>query len=212
MKGLGGIIFDCDGVLFSSHDANLAYYNRVLAMLDEPPVLASQDERARLCHTAASPEVFRQLLGEERVEQALHHAAEVDYRQFLKYMHPEPEMKETLRTLSARYPLAVATNRGNSMPEILRHFELADYFKVVVTSRDVPRPKPAPDMLHLAAQRLGLHPGRLLFVGDSILDRRAAGEAGVLFVAYRNSLGGDFSIERHSQLLDIVEGFAETAG
>jgi len=206
MSVFRGIIFDCDGVLFSSHEANLAYYNRVLEQMGERPVWAADEERAHLCHTAASPEVFRQLLGEDRMSEALALAAEVDYRQFLHHMHPEPEMVETLHQLSARMPLAVATNRGTSMPGILRHFDLASYFTEVVTSRDVPRPKPAPDMLQLAAKRLGLAVDSLLFVGDSDLDRQAAAAAGVAFVAYRNPAGGDWSIERHSELLEIVEG------
>ena len=68
MTGIDGVIFDCDGVLFESHQANLAYYNAVLEKLGEPPVLAEQRERAHLCHTAASPVVFDGLLGRERVD------------------------------------------------------------------------------------------------------------------------------------------------
>ncbi|ORJ61530.1 HAD family hydrolase [Geothermobacter hydrogeniphilus] len=206
MSAVDGVIFDCDGVLFSSHDANLAYYNLVLQQLGAAPVLPDQEERARLCHTAASPEVFRQLLGEDRVEEALSLASRVDYRQFLHLMHPEPDMVETVRLLAARLPLAIATNRGNSMPEILRHFGLEDYFQVVVTSRDVARPKPAPDMLHLAADRLATPPRRLLFVGDSSLDQQAAVAAGVRFVAYRNPAEGDWNIDCLSRLIEIVSG------
>ncbi|MDH3454714.1 MAG: hypothetical protein OEL80_06150, partial [Desulfuromonadales bacterium] len=62
MNGIRGIIFDCDGVLFESRDANLAYYNTVLQRLGESPVEESDHVRAHLCHTAASPQVFVQLL------------------------------------------------------------------------------------------------------------------------------------------------------
>lgn len=203
MNGIRGIIYDCDGVLFESRQANLAYYNAVQRHFGEPPVEAHDHERAHLCHTAASPEVFSVLLGPGRVEEALRFAATLGYRQFIPFMTPEPGMVEALATLSAMLPLAVATNRGTSMPEILCHFGLSRYFRTVVTSRDVARPKPYPDMLELAARRLGLQESELLFVGDSELDCTAARRAGVRFVAYGRSMQGEMSIGGHGELVEV---------
>jgi phosphoglycolate phosphatase len=199
-----GVIFDCDGVLFESRQANLAYYNKVLAHFGEAPVLMQEQERAHLCHTAASPEVFLQLLGADRHRQALAFAATFDYRDFIPYMVPEPGLYESLARLAEQLPLAIATNRGTSMVEVLDHFGLGHLFQTVVTSRDVPRPKPHPDMLLLAAARLGLPTEELLFVGDSELDRRAAAEAGIRFVAYKGWVSGDVRIDAHAELVDLL--------
>lgn len=206
MQGIRGIVFDCDGVLFESRNANLAYYNAVLAEFGEPPVWPHETERAHLCHTAASPQVFATLLGAERASAALVTAASLDFRRFIPEMLPEPFLVETLVALAARFPLAVATNRGNSMHEILVHFDLARFFHTVVTSRDVVRPKPHPDMIHLAARRLELQEEELLFIGDSELDQAAAREAGVAFVAYRNDGIGAVSVASHRHFLRLVEG------
>lgn len=203
MKGVAGIVFDCDGVLFESRAANLAYYNDILAGFGELPVDPADHERAHLCHTAASPEVFRMLLGEERVAAALDAARLLDYRRFIPAMQPEPGMTAALAGLSAHFPLAVATNRGSSMHEILEHFELSNYFRAVVTSRDVPRPKPHPDMLIEAARLLALEPSQILFVGDSELDQAAATAAGMRFAAYRNDLSANLRIDSHCQLLEL---------
>lgn len=203
MKGVAGIVFDCDGVLFESRAANLAYYNAILTSFGELPVDPADNERAHLCHTAASPEVFRVLLGEERVAAALGAARLLDYRRFIPAMQPEPGMAAALAGLSLRFPLAVATNRGGSMHEILEHFELTGYFQAVVTSRDVPRPKPHPDMLIEAARLLALDPSQILFVGDSELDQAAATAAGIRFAAYRNDLAADLQIDSHSELLEL---------
>ncbi|NIN36731.1 MAG: hypothetical protein GTO60_17210 [Gammaproteobacteria bacterium] len=81
MIGIRGIVFDCDGVLFESKRANLAYYNAILEVFDEPPVTEDEPEKAHLCHTAASSHVLMQLLGEERAPEALSMAVELDYRQ-----------------------------------------------------------------------------------------------------------------------------------
>lgn len=203
MNDVAGIIFDCDGVLFESRAANLAYYNTILELFEEPPVDPADRERAHLCHTAASPEVFRTLLGAERVAAALAAAADLDYRRFIPQMRPEPGMVEALAGLSERFPLAIATNRGGSMRDILAHFDLAGYFRAVVTSRDVPRPKPHPDMLVEAARQLALDHSRLLFVGDSELDRAAAAAAGIRFAAYRSALEADLCLDSHRQLLGL---------
>ncbi len=203
MKHVKGIIFDCDGVLFESQQANLAYYNAILKILGEPQVKVSDKAKSHLCHTAASPQVFAGLLGPERVNEAMDVAAVLDYRQFIPIMNPEPGLNKALRCLASRLPLAVATNRGFSMPQILAHFQLTDFFQAVVTSRDVARPKPHPDMLIEAANRLQLPPEELLFVGDSELDQAAAKSAGISFAVYRGDLDADLAIEHHQQLVEI---------
>lgn len=199
---ISGIVYDCDGVLFESRAANLAYYNRVLERFGALPVQESETERAHLCHTAASPQVFAELLGEDLVKEALTLAAALDYRSFIPQMIPQAGLVESLEQLSPHFHLAIATNRGGSMQEILSHFRLEHYFSTVVTSRDVERPKPYPDMLLLAANRLGMAVEDLLFIGDSELDAQAAGAAGMKFLAYGKQPHSDSQwIESHKQLL-----------
>jgi len=204
MKQVRGIIFDCDGVLFESRSANLAYYNRILAAFGYPPVRAEQSERAHLCHTASSPVVLTELLDPDHVGPALEFAAHLDYREFIPFMSPEPSLVEMLERLAAKLPLAVATNRGKSIHAILEHFALDGYFSAVVSSHDVSRPKPEPDMLLLAANRLELAPGHCLFVGDSELDQQAAERAGVPFACYGGAIAATWRLESHQQLLNWV--------
>jgi phosphoglycolate phosphatase len=202
-----GLIYDCDGVLFESKSANLAYYNAVLHHFGEPPVPGGDEEKCLLCHTAASPRVLEVLLGSDRLDAALEFAAALDYRQFIPFMSPEPDMIEALEILAGKIPLAVATNRGYSVLAILEHFGLDRFFRVVVTSRDVIFPKPAPDMLLLTAQRLELNTKDLLFLGDSELDRQAACAAGIRFAGYKGAAGeGDIAVAGHKQIVEILEG------
>jgi len=195
-----GIVFDCDGVLFESRRANLEYYNTVLERFSIGPIPAD-DDRAQLCHTAASPDVFRTLLGEENVAPALAIANSLDYREFIPYMIPADNLHEVLAAFASSCPLAVATNRGNSVVEILCHFDLESYFDVVVTSKDVSRPKPYPDMLNLASTELGMAIPDLLFVGDSELDLKAAQSAGMAFVAFGGRFPGVPTVHSHRELL-----------
>jgi HAD superfamily hydrolase (TIGR01509 family) len=205
MTPVRGVIFDCDGVLFESLAANLAFYNAILQGFGIQPVSTDDEEKVRLCHTAASPQVFEGLLGAEKVTEAMAMAKKIGFRPFIPLMTPEPDVELVLDRLSRRLPLAVATNRGNSMAELLGFFDLNRFFSAVVTSRDVACPKPYPDMLLLAAERLGLKPAELLFVGDSELDREASRRAGIRFVAYKHSVGGAMGVDSHQELLSLVE-------
>jgi HAD superfamily hydrolase (TIGR01509 family) len=85
------------------------------------------------------------------------------------------------RRVAATHPVAIVTGGA---PDIaypaLAVSGLAELFKVVVTPHDVPigRGKPAPDMFLLAAERLGVPPGKCLVFEDAepgILAARAAG-------------------------------------
>lgn len=204
MNAVRAVVFDCDGVLLESKDANLSYYNTILAHFGAAPVDPADEQALSLCHTAASPEVLKVLLGESHQAEALAYAATLDYRQFIPYLKLEPYLREALEGLSAHYPLAVATNRGTSAQELLQHFDLHDFFATVVTSRDVCRPKPWPDMLIEAARRLDCRPAEMLFVGDSHLDQRAARDAGARFVAYKGQLEGEQQVASHLELLEFV--------
>jgi phosphoglycolate phosphatase len=62
---------------------------------------------------------------------------------------------------------------------LLESFGLAARFAVVLGPEDVPRPKPAPDMLRTALGRLGLLPSEALYVGDMAVDVATARAAGV---------------------------------
>lgn len=202
MNHIEGIIFDCDGVLFESRQANLKYYNRIFAKFSYPPVTLEQSQKAHLCHTASSPVVLAELMSADDLRPALLYAATLDYREFIPFMRPEPNLKEVLGQLAVRYPLAIATNRGASIEPILSHFGLENFFSVVVTCRDVAQPKPAPDMLLLAAKKLNVLPEKCLFIGDSELDQQAALGARVRFFSYGGLLSGELSLENHLQLLD----------
>ena len=207
MSRIEALIFDCDGVLFESRQANLAYYNRILEQFSYPQVTADDHEQAHLCHTASSPQVLHGLMRSEDVQAALAFASALDYREFIPHMVPEAHLEEVLSQLSCRYPLAIATNRGQSIVPILEHFNLKDFFKAIVTSHDVKDPKPAPDMLLLAAKKLKIKPERCLFIGDSELDQRAAIQANVQFAGYGPTLSSKITLSSHLDILACLDGF-----
>ncbi|MBD1400987.1 HAD family hydrolase [Pelovirga terrestris] len=206
MKEIEAIIYDCDGVLFESHAANLAYYNQIFSAFGYPPITVDQQEKAYLCHTASSPVVLAGLMRATDVPAALSFAAEIDYREFIPLMKPMPHLHQVLEVVANHYPLAIATNRGGSVMPILEHFGLDQFFSAVVTSRDVKKPKPAPDMLLLAARQLGYQPFTCLFIGDSELDQAAAAAGSFHFAGYGERFVREKSVAKVlSHHLDLLQ-------
>ena len=69
---------------------------------------------------------------------------------------------------------------------MLRELELTSLFEVTVSSEEVGRGKPAPDVYLEAARRLGVEPALCAAVEDSASGIRAAHAAGMRVIAYPN--------------------------
>jgi HAD superfamily hydrolase (TIGR01509 family) len=98
-----------------------------------------------------------------------------------------PGAVEAVTDLSGRWPLAVASS---SPPDligvVLAAAGVADRFRVTVSSEEVARGKPAPDVYLAAADRLGVEPAGCLAVEDSANGLRSAAAAGMTVVAVPN--------------------------
>src|SRR5205085_10379060 len=88
---------------------------------------------------------------------------------------------ETLAALKAAgLALAVCSNKPVAFTRsLLAAFGVAGQFDAVLGPEDVPRPKPAPDMLRVGLQRLGVASADALYVGDMTVDIQTARAAGV---------------------------------
>lgn len=101
--------------------------------------------------------------------------------------------------------LACITNKPSEFTTpYLQHLGLADYFETVICADQVSQPKPHPESLQLACQRLGVTPLQAVMVGDSINDlqpARALNMPGVA-VSYGYHQGEDLSAQRPCLIAD----------
>jgi HAD superfamily hydrolase (TIGR01509 family) len=89
-----------------------------------------------------------------------------------------------VRALAERWPLAVASSSPRSLIEtVLATADLGSAFAAVVSSEEVPRGKPAPDVYLAAAERLAAAPTACAGVEDSSNGLRAAVAAGLTVIA-----------------------------
>jgi HAD superfamily hydrolase (TIGR01509 family) len=117
--------------------------------------------------------------------------AEVVRRMLARYeldLPVVPGAREAVRRLHADgLALAVASSSNRELIDaVLRRLELEALFRVTVSSEEVSRGKPAPDVYLEAARRLRVAPERCVAVEDSASGIRAAHAAGMRVVAYPN--------------------------
>jgi len=199
------IIFDCDGVLFDSKDANVAFYNHMLSYFDLPPMT---QEEVEYVHVSTAEGALRYLIAARDpriVEQVLNHRPRIDYTPFIHLMHMEPNLKELLTALPHHIKRAVATNRSYTIGDVLRIHGLEGEFQLVISALDVENPKPHPESVFKILNHFAVAPSEVLFVGDSEVDQQAAQGAGVPFIAYKNlSLQAEYHIDDLLAIKEIV--------
>ena len=94
---------------------------------------------------------------------------------------------DAVRRAAAQWPLAIASSSNPELIEVvLRAAGLSELFSVAVSSQEVARGKPAPDVYLEAARRLGVDPVRCAAVEDSHNGIRSAKAAGMRVVAVPN--------------------------
>lgn len=184
-RTLRGVIFDCDGVLIDSRHANITYYNRLLVAVGKQPMTAAQEEYV---HMASERQAVAHILNPDEVARYDEIAAQVPYREVvLPLLTLEEGAREVLTRLRARgLRLAVHTNRGKGMWDVLDKFSMRDIFDPVMTVQHV-APKPSPEGVLRVLEAWRVTPAEVLFVGDSAADAQAAQGAGVPFIAYKNA-------------------------
>jgi HAD superfamily hydrolase (TIGR01509 family) len=203
MKKPAALIFDCDGVMFESKQANIEFYSHIARHFGLGPLGEADVEFVHM-HTA--DESLRHLFrGSPHLEEALAYRLEMDYTPFIDYMVMEPGLKELLAELKPYVGLAVATNRSNTIGKVLEWNGLSGYFDIVVSSLDVTLPKPHPECIHKILNHFELPAARSFYVGDSLVDEQTAEAAGVPFISYKNKhLRAVFHVDQMKEIGRIV--------
>ncbi|HDZ89916.1 MAG: HAD-IA family hydrolase [Deltaproteobacteria bacterium] len=183
-KRISAVIFDCDGVMFDSRQANINFYNHLLEHFGRPPM--NRDAVDFVHMNTAESSVRHIFQGTPFTDEAQNYRMVVDYSPFIKDMVITPGLKRLLVKLRPVAGLAVATNRSNTIGEVLEQNGLSGFFDIVVSSLDVKHPKPHPESIHKILAFFHIGPEQAVYIGDSLIDLETARSAGVRFIAYGN--------------------------
>ena len=106
------------------------------------------------------------------------------YREHLPVV---PGAREAVERLAARWPLGLASSSNRELIDLaLELLGVKHLFKATVSSEEVTRGKPAPDVYLEAARRLGVDPTHAAAIEDSENGIRAAKASGMRVIAIPN--------------------------
>jgi HAD superfamily hydrolase (TIGR01509 family) len=181
------VAFDLDGVLVDSEEA----WNEARRQLAEERggrwteqaqkdmMGMSSTEWSRYMH-----DVIRVPDPPEEISTEVVRRLEQLYRERLPLL---PGAPEAVQRIAARWPLAIASSSNRPLIDLVLELSgLAPYFAVTVSSEEVARGKPAPDVYLEAARRLGRDPIRCAAIEDSENGVRSAAAADMRVIAIPN--------------------------
>ncbi len=199
------VIYDCDGVLFDSIEANKKLYNDLCASVGRDPL---NEQEVKYVHMHTVYETIQIIFGKDNglEKKALESLKGIDWKDYIAYLRMEPYLFQILNLLKTNGILRVInTNRTTSMKYIMEHFHLWPFFDMVVTALDVKNPKPHPESVEKILQKFNLNKEEAVFVGDSEVDQQTAKSSGVRFIAYKNrEIANDAYLDDHLDLLDLL--------
>lgn len=105
------------------------------------------------------------------------------------------------RLKKAGYKTGIVTTKyHHRIDQILKKFELAHLVDVIVGGDEVKKEKPDPEGLLLALARLGVKPEEAWYIGDTLIDAKAAEGAGVEFIGVLTGTTTKAEFQQHKQV------------
>ncbi|QIY76576.1 HAD-IA family hydrolase [Streptomyces sp. RLB1-33] len=201
------LVWDMDGTLLDSTVVVPAAFVAAVRDLGGPRV---GPEQVVASYSLGTPEVIlAHLVGRDLALDE----TEVYYRKLKDVeVAPYPGVADVLDTLrESGRPVAVFTGASSRAAAMLLRAAGLDV-DVLIGGDHVQRPKPAGDGVVLAAERLGVAPAGLAYIGDSPLDLRAAAAAGSRSAAaawghlYDGAEPSDATLTRPEEALGLLAG------
>ena len=182
-----GVIFDLDGVLLDSEHV----WDEIREQLARERGGRWHERAQREMMGMSSLEWSRYMHDEigvpdppEEISAEVVRRLEAVYRDHLPTV---PGAKEAVERMADRWPLALASSSNRELIVLaLQLLGVADRIQAIVSSEEVARGKPAPDVYLEAARRLAVNPARAAAVEDSHNGIRSAKAAGMRVIAIPN--------------------------
>jgi HAD superfamily hydrolase (TIGR01509 family) len=182
------VLFDWDGTLLDSFEADAQAYIHMFAALGLPWSIAELKRH----YSPNWHHVYRAA----GLPRANWEEADRLWRKFYRDQKPElqPGARRVLRALDLRFTLALVSSGSRArVRRQLREHNVAAIFCTKICNEDAPRRKPHPAPLRMALDRLGLSPKVCVYVGDAPEDIEMAHRAGMRAIGV---LGGSPVPER----------------
>jgi len=202
------VIFDVDGVLIDSFEANLKFYQdlSVKAGYKKP----TREEYSKLFHATLTDVI--KVLTKSKDEKEIKRIWEMGKNRVVRYpdelISVSKDLDKVLDSLKEKYTLAIVTSRLKGgikkLPQLAKYESL---FKTIIYYDDTQNHKPHPDPLLLAVKKLGIKPNEAVYIGDAETDLQASKAAGMKIIIYGKikHKGADKHTDSFNQLPGLIK-------
>lgn len=191
------ILFDMDGVLVDSLDSWWKCLNQALKAFNHKEI--SKDEFIKIYWGHD----LRDNLDKMQLEPEIGNFCNTIYGEHVDAVNIYTDTKGTLQKLKM-YKKAIITNTPRDCAkQILKKFDIETCFSHLITSDDVRKAKPDPEIIFKACEHLDVSPKTVLLIGDTESDVMAGKAAGCTVVGI--GIDADYTIRKLSELTEIVE-------
>jgi HAD superfamily hydrolase (TIGR01509 family) len=199
------VLFDVDGVLIDSLEANYQFYKSLLTKAGYK--FPTRKEYPNYFHNSLYKNCEVLTNGsKEEIERVFKIGLEMEYPFDVIKLHKGA--RKTIQELGKKYKLGIVTNRLKKrfflIPDLR---DLKKLFSVVIAFEDTKNHKPHPEPLLVACRKLGVKPNEVVYVGDAETDIIAGKEAGTKTILYKEYLlsNPDFHIKALRDLIELLE-------
>ena len=172
------IIFDFDGTILDTAPGIVAAMKEIFLKKNLP---VPEEEVLKSKIGLTSRNAYAALgFCEQELDSTVDTYREIYRKYIFTKSKPFDGMVDVLHGLAEQgVSLAVASNRSQpGLDKLVENFNLTGLFQYVVSTDDVERPKPEPEMLNVIFDKYGVAPEEVLMVGDTVNDILSGVNAG----------------------------------
>ncbi len=204
-----GVIFDLDGTLIDSMGIWTEIDRRFLMEngIEDPPPEVS-DKVKKMTIFDSSGYFIETFELDCTVEQVIKRIEELVREEYEHHIPLKPGAMELLDRLDREgIPYGIATATYKSLAEaVLRRCGISERFRFILTDREYPNGKGCPDIFIGGAELLGLGPGEIAVIDDSLHCIETAKNAGFITLGIYDK----FSAGEREKLISAADHFAES--
>ena len=203
-----GIIFDFDGILVHSENANI---QAAIKTFDDIGLPLTDEERNSIPGRSSIDFIaeFLRARGDDSVT-SHEEVFMCNKENYKSIWHTAvamfPHVKNTLEVLHTQnIVMGIATtNRLETIEMYFQNFGTRDYFSFIVTGEDVQKRKPDPEVYSLAIEKSGLTSEELIAVEDTHVGLTSAKRAGLRCAVIPNEYTLDHDFREADYILDSI--------
>ncbi len=191
------ILFDLDGTLIDSTESILDGFAHAFKSQNFP-----QAKKEDICSLIGYPleTMFEKLGVSENISSFIS-----EYKKRYSLISTQktkmlPDAIKAIKLASSLAPLGIVTTKtAKYSSDILEHFKVAKYFKVIIGRENVNEPKPSKEPILKALDTLKVKPDmRCFMIGDTILDMMAANNANINKIGLLCGYGKEQDLKRYT--------------